>query len=109
MLAKCFGKQNVFIRQSCIRFHRFSAFRAGFPEIEFTYRSDMPVIDVIDCKKEGCTEAFPFAPFIYSESSTAGNIGVYEDLVIHQMRFDKEDETFAKDLTLWWGDLKTEV
>lgn len=69
----------------------------------------MPVIDVVDCKKEDCIEAFLFALSIYSESSTVGNISVYEDLVIHRMGFDKDDETFAKDLMFWWGDLKTKV
>ena len=89
MLAKCFEKQNVFICQSCIRFHRFNAFRAGFLKIEFSYQLNMPIINIIECKKESCTEAFFFAPSMYSESSTAGNMGIYEDLVIYQIEFDK--------------------
>lgn len=46
---------------------------------------------------------------MHNESSTAGNMGVYEDLIIHQMGFDKNDKSFDEDLTIWWGDLKTEV
>lgn len=46
---------------------------------------------------------------MFSKSSIASNMAVYEDLVINQMGFDKSDEGFAKDLILWWGDQKIEV
>ena len=69
----------------------------------------MPVIDVIDCKTEGTTRAYLFAPSMASESITAGNISVFEDLNINQIGWDKDDPRFNEHLTLWWGDLKTEV
>lgn len=62
--------------------HRFNAFRAGFPNESFDYQLSMPVINVIDCERQGRTIAYPFAPSMFSESSTAGNISVFEDLNI---------------------------
>lgn len=69
----------------------------------------MPKVDVIDCKTEGSTIAYLFAPAMASESTTAGNISVFEDLNINQLGLKKEDPRFGELLTLWWGDLKTEV
>lgn len=53
--------------------------------------------------------AYPFASFMANKSTTAGNISVFEDLVIYQLRMEKEDPRFSDLLTIWWGDLKTEV
>lgn len=53
--------------------------------------------------------AYPFAPSMANESTTAGNISVFEDLVINQLGLEKEDPRFSDLLTIWWGDLKTEV
>ena len=69
----------------------------------------MPKVDIIDCKTEGSTIAYPFAPAMASESTTAGNISVFEDLNINQLGLKKEDPQFGELLTIWWGDLKTEV
>lgn len=69
----------------------------------------MPVIDLIDCKTEGATAAYPFVPCMASESTTADNISVFEDLNINQLGCDKGELRFEEYLTLWWGDLKTEV
>ena len=109
LIAVTFGKTTSFTRRSSVRYHRFAAFRAAFPDIKLSYNPQMPTVNVIDCKKEGCIEAYPFALSMFSESLIAGNMAVYEDLVINQMGFDKSDEGFAEDLTLWWGDTKTEV
>lgn len=51
----------------------------------------MPKIIVIDCKAEGPTIAFPFAPGMFSKFSAAGNMSVFEDLVIRQMSLEKDD------------------
>ena len=69
----------------------------------------MPLIKVIDCKKEGKTEAFLFAPSMHSESSLAGSIAVFEDLNVSQMGIDQSDPQWEDRLTIWWGDLKTEI
>ena len=75
-----FGLAGTEIRNKCQRIHRFNSFRTAFPSQEFSYRPSMPVIDLIDCKREGSTKAFPFAPSMFSEGSIAGNMSVYEDL-----------------------------
>lgn len=61
----------------------------------------MPKINVIDCKAEGPTIAFPFAPVMFSESSAAGNMSVFEDLVIRQMGLEKDDIRWSELPTLW--------
>ena len=109
LITVTFGKTTSFTRRSSVRYHGFAAFRAAFPDIELFYNPQMPIVNVINCKKEGYTKAYLFAPSMFSESSIAGNMVVYKDLVINQMGFDKSDEGFAEDLTLWWGDLKTDV
>lgn len=60
-------------------------------------------------KTEGPTVGYAFAPSMHSESTTAGNIAVFEDLAIRQMGLTKDDSRWGDLLTLWWGDLKTEV
>lgn len=44
---------------------------------------------------------------MFSESSTSGNLTVFEDLNVLQMGLDKTDAQWLDRLTLWWGDLKT--
>ena len=51
----------------------------------------MPVIDRINCKLEGKTEAYAFAPSMFSESLLAGNQSVFEDLNVIQLGIDKTD------------------
>lgn len=97
------------IRRQCVRVHRFRAFTLAFPAETLDDNPAMPVINLIDCKHEGATEAYAFAPSMYNESSTAGNMSVFEDLNVIQMGVDKTDPWWAEWLTIWWGDLKTEV
>lgn len=97
------------VRATCVLHHRFSSFKAAFPDQEFKFSPAMPKINIIDCKLEGATSAYAFAPSMYSESSTAGNIGVFDDLALKQMGLEKEDIRWDNLLTLWWGGLKTEV
>lgn len=96
-------------RDQCIRHHRFASFITGFPDQVFTYSAPMPKVDVIDYKTEGSTVAYPFAPAMASENTIAGNINVFEELNINQLGLSKEDPRFGELLTIWWGDLKTEV
>lgn len=51
----------------------------------------MPVIDRINCKLEGKTEAYAFALSIFNESSLAGNQSVFKDLNVIQLDIDKTD------------------
>lgn len=60
----------------------------------------MPKVDLIDCKIKGSTVAYPFAPSMVNESTTAGNISVFEDLNIIQRDLKKEDPCFDDLLTI---------
>lgn len=66
----------------CTRHHRFAAFIAAFPDHYFFYSAPMPKIDIINCITKGSTETYPFALSMAYESTTAGNISVFEDLNI---------------------------
>lgn len=101
LVAKAFGKENGGQRALCIRHHRFTSFIAAFPSIQFSYSAAMPKVDIIDCKTEGVTAAYPFAPSMSNESTTAGNISVFENLNIRQLGLDKDDPRFDELLTLW--------
>ena len=69
-----FGPEGIRICEQCVRFHRFRLFLAAFPSESLSYGFvSMPVIDYIQCKTEGKTEAYAFAPSMFSESSLAGN------------------------------------
>ncbi|MCJ1471183.1 hypothetical protein MMC07_009831, partial [Pseudocyphellaria aurata] len=59
--------------------------------------------------KAGATEAHAFAPSMFNESSTTGNISVFEDLNVHQIGIEKTDPQWEDWLTIWWGNLKTEI
>ena len=61
----------------------------------------MPKIDIINCDIEDITKTYLFALFIVNGSTTAGNISVFKDLVIGQLRLDKDNLHFGKLLTLW--------
>lgn len=78
-------------RDQCICHHRFSSFITEFSKEIFSFSACMPKVDVIDCKTKGSTIAYPFAPAMASESTTAGNISVFEDLNINQLGLKKED------------------
>lgn len=61
----------------------------------------MPKVDIINCKTEGVTEVYPFAPSMSNKSTIVGNISVFEDLNIGQLGLDKDDPCFDELLTLW--------
>ena len=105
-----FGPEASETRTKCNRFHRFKAFQAAFPAEDLLLPSaSMPNINKIDCRTKGSTEAYAFAPSMFSKSSTAGNIAVFEDLNVNQMGIEKIDAQWNDWLTIWWGDLKTEI
>lgn len=66
-------------------------------------------VDIIEYKTKSVTSAFPFAPAMASESTTARNINIFEELNINQLSLAKDDPCFDELLYIWWGDLKTEV
>ena len=107
--SKSFGKENGGQQALCICHHRFILFIAAFLSIQFLYSAAMPKVDIINCNTKGVIKAYPFALFMSNESTIAGNISVFEDLTIQQLGLDKDDSHFNELLTLWWGDLKTEV
>ncbi len=53
--------------------------------------------------------AYLFTLAMASKSTMAGNISMFDDLNINQLGLKKKDPQFEKLLTIWWGDLKTEV
>lgn len=48
-------------------------------------------VDIINCKTKNSTMVLPFTKRMASESITADNIGVFEDLNINQLGLKKED------------------
>lgn len=115
LLDPCSFADNVFgpsvqnQRNACICHHRFTSFLSAFPQISFSYSATMRKVNIIDCKREGSTKAYLFAPSMASENTTAGNISVFEGLALYQLGLTREDPRFANILTILWGDLKTEV
>lgn len=99
LITRAFGKDNQ-QRSQCIQHHRFTSFLAAFLNQNFLYEAAMPKIDIINCETEGITKAYPFAPSMANESTTAGNISVFEDLTVGQLGLDKDDPRFEKLLTL---------
>lgn len=92
------------------RFHRFPAFQTAFSaEALLLLSASMPTINKIDYRIQKRTEAHAYSPFIFSESSTAGNIAVFEDLNVNQMGIKKTDCQSNDWLTICLGDLKTEI
>lgn len=105
-----FHEESTHIRSQYTCVHRFKAFPAGFPQKAFQYSpKPIPRLNIIDCKREEKTEAFTFAPSMYNKSSLSDNIGMFEDLNVIQMGINKTDVRWNDWLTIWWGDLKTEV
>lgn len=51
----------------------------------------MPRLNIINCKLEGKTKAFAFAPSMHNESFFSNNIGVFEDFNVIQMKINKTD------------------
>ena len=109
LVVDVFGPEGSRIHHQCVRFHRFRSFVATFPSIKLLYSASMPALNCINCRVEGKTKAYAFAPFMFSKSSLTGNISVFEDLNIVQMGIDKTDARWSDWLTIWWGDQKTEV
>lgn len=109
VIDKVFGSVGSNICKQCTQSYRLNAFRAGFPDETLSYTVSMPTIKIIDCKREGCTEAFAYAPSMFNKSSTAGNIDVFKDFNMIQMGIKKNDPHWAYWLIICWGDLKTQV
>lgn len=61
----------------------------------------MLTINVIDCNRKDCTEAFTYAPFNLNKSSTARKISVFEDLNVIQIEIKKDDPRWVDWLTIW--------
>lgn len=80
LLANIFGPENVRIWSQCVWAHWCHTFTLAFLEKTLDDNPAMSVINLIDCKYEGATEVYAFAPSMYNENSTAGNILVFEDL-----------------------------
>lgn len=92
-------------QDQCIRHHRFALFIASFSQHEFSYSAPIPKVNIIECKTKGTTSAFLFAPAMASESTTAENINVFEELNINQLGLAKDDLCFDELLYIWWGDI----
>lgn len=106
---RVFKLEGTKVRDQCIRSHRLWAFLAVFPTFSFSYASSMSKINIIDCKTEEKTEAYVFAPSMFSENSLSGNQSVFEDLNVVQMGIDKMNSQWDNLQTIWWGNQKTEA
>ena len=79
LITSIFGQASSNYLAQCTQHHRFAT---AFPDYYFLYSALMPKIDIINYKTKGATEAYPFALSMASESTTAGNISVFDDLNI---------------------------
>lgn len=59
----------------------------------------MPVINLIDCKTKKTITNYLFALCIVNKGTTKSNITVFKDLNINQLRYNKDDPSFEKNLT----------
>ena len=109
LLDNVYGPASAFIQDQYICCHQFNAFRVAFSEELLEYNLLMLAINITDCKIKGATETYTFAPSMFSESSTVGNMFVFKDLNVNQIGIDKTDPRWDDWLMIWWGDLKTEV
>lgn len=109
LIIRLFGPEGTKVQNQCVRSYWLKAFLAAFPAFYIFYTSFMPKINVIDYKTEGKTEAYAFAPLIFSESSLFGNQSVFEDFNIIQIGIDKRHLQWDDWLTIWWGNQKTEA
>lgn len=91
IFASIFGSNSSAVGRQCIKSHQFHAFRAGFPSQEYEYSLAILILNIIYYKKEDATKTYAFAPFMFSKSSTNGNISVFEDLNVIQIGIDKTD------------------
>ena len=73
------------------------------------YNATILKIDIINCDTEDVTKAYLFALSMTNKSITTGNISVFENFIIGQLRLDKDNLHFEVLLTLCWSDLKTEI
>lgn len=69
----------------------------------------MPSLNIIECRKKCFIKAFVYILFMFNKSSILNNIGVFEGLNVKQIGIAKEDSRWADLLTIWWGDLKTQI
>lgn len=96
-----FGIKSIEICHQCVSFYCYLLFIAAFLSINLLYTFGlMSIINYIDCKLEGNTKDFAFAPSIFGKSFIAGNILVFEDLNIKQMGIMKTDVLWSDWLTI---------
>lgn len=85
-----------------MRFYCYQLFVTAFLSINLIYTSILIlVINYIDYKIKKKTKVFIFALSIFSKSSFAGNISVFEDLNIMQIGINKADIRWSDWLTIW--------
>lgn len=80
ILASIFGLNGSIVWKQCIQSHQLHAFRASFSSQEYEYFLLIPILNVINCKKEDATKIYAFVFSMFSKSFTNGNIFVFEDL-----------------------------
>lgn len=85
------------------------SFWAAFSFKAFIFNFQILIVNIINCKRENPTKTFAFTSFLYNESSFASKIAVFKDLNVDKLGFDKKNLRWENWLTIWWGDLKTEV
>ena len=79
-----FGPEVSKTQTKCNRFHRFKAFQTAFPAKDLLLLSaSMLNINKIDCRTKRSIEAHAFASSMFSKSSTAGNIAMFEDFNVN--------------------------
>lgn len=61
----------------------------------------IPTINIIDYKREDCTEIFAYAFSMFNKSSTVRNISIFEDLNVIQIGIKKDNFCLANLLIIW--------
>lgn len=89
IIDKLFGSVRSNICKQCIWLYQLNAFRVGFLNKILLYTMSILIINVIDCKRKGCTEAFTYALSILNKSSIARKISIFENLNVIQIEIKK--------------------
>ena len=104
-----FDKDNQWHWTKYIKHQWFTSFFAAFSNIQFLYIVVIHKINIINCDIKGVTKTYSFNLSMANNSITARKFMIFQDLVMDQLRPNKDDWCFEGYFILCWDDLKTEA
>ncbi len=104
-----FDKDNQWHWTKYIKLQSFTSFFAAFSDIQFLYTEVMHKINIINCDIKGVTKTYSFISSMANDRIIASKFMIFEDLLIDQLRLNKDDWCFEGYFTLCQDDLKTEA